>query len=167
MHSQAAIRRRRSLRVGGQTLHRCALGLGRPTLCGHLRVSLNPAVEGSAKICIGFGWLPAAREPATGSTIVAEEGGPGYPSTGSAADFKSLFGHLLDHRNMLLVDARGTGRSMPIDCDPLQSQRITTASPRFHRAVSSCARQLNHTYRNADGKLRPRVQPVRHRLCGA
>ena len=32
-----------------------------------------------------------------------------------------MYGRMLDRRNMLLVDQRGTGRSQPIDCPGLQN----------------------------------------------
>jgi pimeloyl-ACP methyl ester carboxylesterase len=145
-----------AFQVGSRTLHRCSLGLHRPTWCGHLRVALNPAVKGSPTIGVGFGWLPARRSAhsdptADATTIVAQEGGPGYPSTGTAADFTTLFGPLLEDHNLLVVDARGTGRSDAVDCPRLQTQAVKTASRRFRTAVNACARQLNHTYRNADG----------------
>jgi pimeloyl-ACP methyl ester carboxylesterase len=145
-----------AIHLGTRVLHRCNLGLNRPTWCGHLRLALDPGVKGSPRISIGFGWLPAARgargaATSAAETIVAEEGGPGYPSTGTAADYKTLFGPLLGDHNLLVVDARGTGRSDPVDCRRLQTQAVTTASRRFHRAVTACARRLNHTYRNTDG----------------
>ena len=146
-----------TIQLGHETLHRCTLGVGRPTWCGHLRVPINPADAHSPRISIGFGWLPASqptaasRPAADGSTVVAEEGGPGYPATGTAPDFGAMLGRVLRHHNLLLVDARGTGRSAAIDCKPLQTQGIRVASRRFLRATRSCAHQLNHTYRRYGG----------------
>ena len=48
-----------------------------------------------------------------------------------------------------VVDARGTGRSTPIDCEPLQS--LPAPSPRFAAAVAACGQQLNHTFPQAGG----------------
>ena len=56
---------------------------------------------------------------------MAVEGGPGYGSIGSARGYINTFGDLLDHRELILVDARGTGRSEPIDCPDMQSGRAT------------------------------------------
>jgi pimeloyl-ACP methyl ester carboxylesterase len=136
-----------ALHVGAITLHRCDLATTHPAWCGHLRVPLDYTDPGAARIGVGFGWLPATGRPV--GTLVAEEGGPGYPSTGTAADFETLFGPVLRHHNLLLVDARGTGRSTPIDCRPLQE--LPSPSPRFVAAVRSCGRQLNHTWQKADG----------------
>jgi pimeloyl-ACP methyl ester carboxylesterase len=57
--------------------------------------------------------------PAAG-TILASEGGPGVSSTAAAGGYADLFGPLLDRRDLLLIDLRGTGRSGVIDCPELQ-----------------------------------------------
>jgi pimeloyl-ACP methyl ester carboxylesterase len=48
-----------------------------------------------------------------------------------------MYGPLLDRRNMLLVDQRGTGLSRPIRCDDLQNLKIAYAV-----AAGRCGRQL-------------------------
>jgi pimeloyl-ACP methyl ester carboxylesterase len=136
------------LRVGRVTLARCSLDTPRRAWCGAIRVPLDPGDPSAGTIRIGFGWLPSSGTAR--GTVMAMEGGPGYPSTGTAPDFAAMFGpHLLSHRNMLVVDARGTGRSTPIDCEPLQS--LPSPSPRFTAAVTACGRQLNHTFRDSNG----------------
>ena len=142
----------RTLRVGAVALHRCDLGIdGGTTWCGSVQVPLDYTDLSAASITIGFGWHPAA-DPGTGAgTIVAQEGGPGYPSTGTAPDFATMLGGLLDQRNLLVVDARGTGRSTPLDCEPLQSLDPISPKTTFERAVADCGAQLNHTFRSRDG----------------
>ncbi|MBE7189800.1 alpha/beta fold hydrolase [Jatrophihabitans endophyticus] len=135
------------LTVGRLTLHRCRLGVGRAAWCGSLRVPLDPGNPDAGRITVGFGWVPSTGRPQ--GTVVAQEGGPGYPSTGTAPDYAAMFGSLLRHRNLLVVDARGTGRSTPIDCEPLQS--LPSPSPRFTAAVTACGRQLDHTFRRRGG----------------
>lgn len=136
-----------TVRVGGQTLHRCQLGTAKPTYCGSIVVPLDYTDPTAAHIRVGFGWVPAGGH--VRRTLVAEEGGPGYPSTDSALDYVGSFGSLLTRRNMLLVDERGTGRSALIDCTPLQSLHVP--SPRFTAALTACGKQLNHTYRSSHG----------------
>ena len=58
--------------------------------------------------------------------IVAMEGGPGYPSTGSAASYLFMIGALHRRHDLILMDQRGTGRSDAIDCPGVPD---TTASP--------------------------------------
>ncbi len=150
-----------SLRVGAVSLHRCDLGIDAGvTWCGSIQVPLDYTDPGAADITVGFGWHPAtaaadrttrAANRADGGTIVAQEGGPGYPSTGTAADYADMLGSLVNSRNLLVVDARGTGRSTPLDCQPLQSLDPVTPTGPFERAVAACGAQLDHTFRNRTG----------------
>jgi pimeloyl-ACP methyl ester carboxylesterase len=138
---------RSGLSVGTVSMHRCDLGTDRTAWCGSIQTPLDYPDARAGTITIGFGWLPSAQSPR--GTVVAQEGGPGYPSTGTAADYADMLGGLLQHRNMLVVDARGTGRSTPIDCEPLQS--LPAPSSRFTAAVTACGRTLNHTFPRAGG----------------
>lgn len=88
--------------------------------CGSIERPLDPADPSAGTIDISFE-IHHAREGNPIGTIVAVEGGPGYPSTLSRDYYLELFDPLLDHRNLLLVDARGTGASGAIDCPELQS----------------------------------------------
>ena len=98
-------------------------------LCGTLSRPLDPAGGLRGTIQIAFQYYPArdSSQPALG-TIVAVEGGPGYATTGSAGGYLGLFAPLMDRRNMLLVDNRGTGGSQVIDCEPLQSELVQTVA---------------------------------------
>ncbi len=127
-------------------LHRCQVE-GRAARCGSLRVPLDYTDPTAPTISIGFAEI-AAPHP-DGHTVLAQEGGPGYPATGTAGEFADMLGGLLRTRNLLVVDARGTGRSSALDCEPLQS--LPSPSPRFQRAVTACGEQLNHTWRRTDG----------------
>lgn len=130
-------------------LVRCHVGAGRPTYCGTLEVPLDRTDPESALITVGYAWVPASGH--SEGTVLAEEGGPGYPSTGTSADFVSLFGPVLDHRDLLLVDARGTGRSTLITCRALQSLPAPADRPDVLRAAQACGDQLDHTWRRSDG----------------
>lgn len=136
--------------VGTVAVHRCHL-VDEPVWCGSIRVRLDRTDPTAGTIGVGFGWVPASGT-ATG-TVVAMEGGPGYPSTGSAVDFLDMLGPLHRTRNLLVVDARGTGRSALIDCAMLQSYKGNTTTAHFQHLVAQCGEQLNHTYRRADGSF--------------
>jgi pimeloyl-ACP methyl ester carboxylesterase len=84
-------------------------------------------------------------------TVVAMEGGPGYPSTGTAPDFLDMIGPLHADHDLLLVDARGSGRSTPMDCAPLQAYGGSTATDHFRALVRACADQLDRTWQRSDG----------------
>lgn len=51
----------------------------------------------------------------------AGEGGPGYASRGTRDSYVDLFDPLMDRRDLLIVDNRGTGDSGAINCPALQS----------------------------------------------
>jgi pimeloyl-ACP methyl ester carboxylesterase len=74
-------------------------------------------------------------------TIFAQEGGPGYGSTGTANAYTKLFGDLLRRHDLVLVDMRGTGLSEPIDCPNLQHG----LGPEWI-TLSDCARQLGRRF---------------------
>src|SRR4029450_1603456 len=75
--------------------------------CGNLRVPFDREDPDAGTVPISFEWYPA--EQAAVGTIVAMEGGPGSPSTGSRDSYLELFGGLRGSRSLLLVDNRGTG----------------------------------------------------------
>src|SRR4051812_29478620 len=100
-------------RVGSVELHRCGFARG---WCGSVPRPLDPAKPNGPRIDIAFRWLPAGGGRARGPTLVAVEGGPGYPSIGSRPEYQAMYGPLLRTRNLLLVDNRGTGRSGLVNC---------------------------------------------------
>jgi len=110
-------------------------------MCGTLTRPLDPAGQVPGTIDIGFQLYPArdTSQPPIG-TIVAVEGGPGFASTGSAGGYRGLFYPLMDRRNLLIVNNRGTGNSGAIVCEPLQSEPVQTI-----QAVGACGAQLGDT----------------------
>jgi pimeloyl-ACP methyl ester carboxylesterase len=130
-----------TLRVGAVTLHPCRDVVR--AWCGSRREPVDPAHPGAGKLSVGFVWYPASGTAAAKGTIVAEEGGPGFPSTGSAPEYRALFRPLLATRNLLLVDSRGTGGSALIDCHDLQGFPGQTITPRFNAMVAACGRRLS------------------------
>jgi pimeloyl-ACP methyl ester carboxylesterase len=123
-------------------LERCG-GDAPPRLrCGKLALPYERADPSLGRIGIAFAVLPAAeRDPASPQALVAVEGGPGYGSIGSARDYIATFGDLLRDRDLILVDARGTGDSEPVDCPDMQSRRNTDDI-----GVAACAEQLGDRY---------------------
>src|SRR5512134_3898320 len=90
--------------------------------CGTIERPLDPRDPDGATITIGFELHRAhnRNKPSLG-TIVAVEGGPGYASTDSRDYYLDLFAPLLARRDVLFVDARGTGTSSFINCPGLES----------------------------------------------
>jgi pimeloyl-ACP methyl ester carboxylesterase len=109
--------------------------------CGHVTRLLDPKDASLGTIDISFE-LHARRDKSQPSlgTIVAVEGGPGYATRESRDYYLELFDPLLDRRNLLLVDNRGTGQSGAIDCKKLQSYVGD-----YNANVGRCGRQLGAT----------------------
>lgn len=110
---------RAPLTVGTVELQPCQGQYG--GYCGHIERPLDPAGRIPGTIRVGFEWYPRARQnqPSLG-TIAAQEGGPGYSTTGSRDGYVRLFASLRDRRDILLMDKRGTGDSDPVRCPSLQ-----------------------------------------------
>lgn len=141
--------RQASLTVGSVLMHRCTDVV--PAWCAKVREPLDPFMQDGPTISVGFVWYPATGTPV--GTLVADEGGPGWPATGSAPEYRSMYGPLLASRNLLLVDNRGTGRSSAIDCPGLQNYVGSTVGSTFQGLVGACGRKLNHTWRGPDGRF--------------
>jgi pimeloyl-ACP methyl ester carboxylesterase len=123
-----------TLSVAGVSLHRCDSDA---PWCGTLVRPLDPTGLVPGTITIYFEYYPhTAPEPAVG-TLVATEGGPGYPATESRAEYLALFGPLRRTRDVLIMDNRGTGRSGAIDCEPLQHAVALTIAD-----IGACGRSL-------------------------
>ena len=72
-----------------------------------------------------------------GVPVVAFEGGPGYPSIGSASTYLFMLGSLHRTRDLIVMDQRGTGTSDPIRCPDLQN-----GVGDYVQATAACARRL-------------------------
>ncbi|HEY7152207.1 MAG TPA: alpha/beta fold hydrolase, partial [Solirubrobacterales bacterium] len=106
-------------------LHRCKSGpTPRAFRCGEIWVPFERADPSLGKTRIGFAVVPRSdrSQPRLGA-IFAVEGGPGYASSWTVRSYMKLFGSLLDRRDLVLVDQRGTGRSVPLQCPDLQFGR--------------------------------------------
>jgi pimeloyl-ACP methyl ester carboxylesterase len=145
---------RSSLKVGSLTLHRCGPHRGGdhgPGWCTKVRRALDPSRPNGPSIGIQTQWVPATDGHATG-TIVANEGGPGYPSTGSYDEYTGIFKPLLRTHNLVLVDNRGMGGSGILRCPRLQKVTGRTSGARFAKLVGACGRSLNHRYKLRSGR---------------
>jgi pimeloyl-ACP methyl ester carboxylesterase len=125
-----------TITVGTVTLNYCnTLYTG---YCGSIKRALDPTGSVPGAISIGFELYPRSDQsrPALG-TILPQEGGPGYSSTGTRDAYINMFRALRDRRDILIVDKRGTGTSGAIDCPDLQ-----VSDPSDPAALAACAKQL-------------------------
>ncbi len=123
-------------------LERCGGNAPQHLRCGEIALPYERADLSLGRIEIAFAVRPRFdRDAPSRGAIVAVEGGPGYGSIGSARTYMATFGNLLRHRDLVLVDARGTGGSEPIDCPDMQSSRSGDDI-----GVAACAEQLGERY---------------------
>ncbi len=136
------------LTIGDLPLTRCAVldGTEFRSWCGALARPLDGSGE---TIPIRFA-LALPRDAGPGSTkltevlnrpvIAAFEGGPGYGGIDSGYAYADMLGPLMSERALLVMDARGTGRSSAIDCPALQKGTLA-----YLKAADACATRLGPT----------------------
>src|SRR4051812_26386162 len=107
--------------------------------------SIERPLGNGGTIDIAFRWYEPAHR-GDGPPLVAVEGGPGYPSTGSRWEYRGIFGPLVASRGLLLVDQRGTGGSALIDCKAVQGFAGRTSGRAFARRVARCASEIDARY---------------------
>jgi pimeloyl-ACP methyl ester carboxylesterase len=95
----------------------CPKVTGHVTDCG---VISRPLVEGAPQlgtVDVGYALIRHSREnsPAAG-TVMPNPGGPGAPTISYGTDVAALNDAVLKDYDVLLIDARGTGVSTPLDC---------------------------------------------------
>jgi pimeloyl-ACP methyl ester carboxylesterase len=125
---------RETLLVGSIELRPCQ---SVPAYCGTLDRPLDPTGAIPGRISIYFEYYPHSGPGKAAGTLVATEGGPGFPATLSRDDYLALFKPLQKQRDVVLMDNRGTGLSGAIDCHALQTaEKWTTA------LTAACGRSL-------------------------
>jgi pimeloyl-ACP methyl ester carboxylesterase len=103
---------------GSIELRRCAAV---PAYCGTLERPMDPTGAIPGRISIYFEYYPQTGKGKSLGTLVATEGGPGYPATESRDAYLALFKPLRQRRDVLIMDNRGTGQSGAVDCRELQT----------------------------------------------
>jgi pimeloyl-ACP methyl ester carboxylesterase len=128
-------------------LARCAGVPGLPTArCGSVEVPLDRANPAAGTTKVAFALVPRrnASAPSAG-TLAFNPGGPGDPTIANAAQTAKMFAPLLDRRDLLLVDPRGTGRSDALHCRAAEQPRLADVfAPPAHtfQAIGQCGREL-------------------------
>ncbi len=127
-----------TIRVGSVTLTYCIKQYD--GYCGSITQPLDPSGVVPGNITIGFELYPHTDQNQHLETIIAQEGGPGYSTTGSRDGYVRLFTPLRPQHDILLIDKRGTGTSGAIDCPKLQKPRVETLAE-----VRDCGVKLGDT----------------------
>jgi pimeloyl-ACP methyl ester carboxylesterase len=111
-------------------------------ICGTVLVPLDWATptDMTNAMTVHFEIAPHTGKGPTLEPIVAFEGGPGYGSIYSGYDYSFMLGRLRKHRDLILMDQRGTGKSNTIDCEALQND--PAMGQEYLDAVQDCINQL-------------------------
>jgi pimeloyl-ACP methyl ester carboxylesterase len=121
-------------RIGAIDLHACG---DAPAYCGDFKRPFDPDGPASGSITIHFEFHPHSAAGKSAGTLVATDGGPGYPATGSREDYLALFKPLMPDHDVLMMDNRGTGHSGAIDCHELQTAEKWTIE-----TIAACGASL-------------------------
>ena len=100
--------------------------------CTDFDVAENPAEPGGRHIGLHLAVIRSDAGKAAADMVVMLAGGPGEAATQSFAD-TALYGGVLKHRNVLLLDQRGTGGSNALTCKAAE----TAGTPASESEVAS------------------------------
>ncbi|QUN05859.1 alpha/beta fold hydrolase [Shewanella yunxiaonensis] len=92
-------------------------GLSDRLRCGSVEVAENPNKPDGRKIAIHYVVIPAIKNLAPQEAVLGIAGGPGQSAIDNAAGFERMLSKVHQHRDILLIDQRGTGQSNPLACD--------------------------------------------------
>jgi pimeloyl-ACP methyl ester carboxylesterase len=112
-------------------------------LCGNIKVPLYWGAPQRGSLTVHFEeYLHTDSSLPALDPIVAMEGGPGYPSTGSAASYLFMIGSLRRRHDLILMDQRGTGGSDAINCPGVQNYDGLVRPKDYPAVIAGCARRL-------------------------
>lgn len=130
---------------GAIELSSCKLpGVSQPARCGVLEVRENPNRPAGRGLRIAVAVIPATGGQPRPDPIAVLMGGPGEDAIGAAEIYARQFAPLLQDRDVLLVDQRGTGRSDALHCDLFSTERPAASLRDLFplTAVERCERRL-------------------------
>jgi pimeloyl-ACP methyl ester carboxylesterase len=108
------------------TLSPCRLpGLGVAARCGSLRVFEDRAGARGRSIDLRVAVVPALASNPRPDPLFLLVGGPGQAATEAGARVAEGLRDVLSHRDIVLVDQRGTGSSNPLRCESDEQQPLS------------------------------------------
>ncbi len=132
------------LRYGALTFKPCALGAGGTNTveaqCATFAVPENHDAPNGRKIDLAVALIPASRE-AEPDPIVFIAGGPGQSILEAYPPLHAGVRDARRSRNVLLVDARGTGKSHPLQCTEMDTLMQSPTSWQDQGAIRKIAEE--------------------------
>lgn len=92
-------------------------GLENDAWCGVLQRPLDPAQPQGTQVDIQYAVIPALARNRKPDPVLFFAGGPGQSAMDLAGPVSRMLARLLNRRDLVLVDQRGTGRSAPLLCE--------------------------------------------------
>jgi pimeloyl-ACP methyl ester carboxylesterase len=92
-------------------------GVGRQALCGTWEVWEDRQARQGRKVPLRVVVIPALASSPEEEPLVLLAGGPGQAASTLAAQVLPMVERIHRHRDLVLVDQRGTGASRPLDCE--------------------------------------------------
>jgi pimeloyl-ACP methyl ester carboxylesterase len=118
--------------------------VGEEVRCGRYEVYENRAAHTGREIALNIVVLPATSSPVKRDPLVFLAGGGVAPATRYAGFLAASYPKLREHRDILLIDQRGTGESNPLACelsmDPASGE--FREDRRFIAAVQRCREEV-------------------------
>lgn len=139
-------------KLGSVTLSACELaqpnsGLTTAAWCAAFPVPENRADPHSRRITLKLALLRSSAQVASTDMLVFLAGGPGQAATDSAGAIAAVLQPLRAHRDVLLLDQRGTGGSNALNCrqpddasSPHEEDSFNAA--RMQAAAAECLKQI-------------------------
>jgi pimeloyl-ACP methyl ester carboxylesterase len=122
--------------------------------CGSLRRPLDLASPQGLQIDVHYAVLPALARTRKLDPVLFFAGGPGQSAMDLAGPVGRMLQRLLNRRDVVLVDQRGTGRSAPLQCDeaPVTTPLSEGSDPaRMEARLRSCLARLQQLPRGQLG----------------
>lgn len=148
-------------------------GLAEEILCGIHEVFEDRATGTGRRLPIHVAVLPALRRQVHADPLVVMAGGPGQGARGMAGVAARFFRQVRRHRDIVLVDLRGTGASHPLTCDAgdelasISDGDVTAVARRCAEQLDADPRFYTHRESLADlDEIRERLGYARVNLWG-
>ncbi len=114
--------------------------------CGRVTVPEDPAEPAGPELTLAVARFFSGEETVADDPVVYLEGGPGGDALATVSSAFDVFAHLLNERDLVVFDQRGTGHSQPrLDCPELDSATVTVGTSETDAALdalSACRNRL-------------------------
>jgi pimeloyl-ACP methyl ester carboxylesterase len=112
--------------------------------CGALSVPEDRATPGGRTLSLAIAWVPASDNGEIApDPVFMLAGGPGQSARDSYPQVAAAFAQVLRHRNVVLVDQRGTGGSNVLSCETGEDDRDDDAPAAAAAFAERCVAALS------------------------